>query len=381
MKITKRVVDGLKPGAFVWDRGFGCKATETGTKVYVVSYRIGRRKRRYTIGTHGHPWTPDVARKEAARLLTLVGAGLDPMATKMAARTAPTVRDLAERFLREHVEAKKKPKTQEEYRRLVDKNILPVLGSRAITAVTAADVGALHHRFRRTPTTANRAIAVLSKAMTLAERWGLRLGGTNPCRGLERYNETKRRRYLSPDELARIGRALADAERDGTLSIFAIAAIKLIVLTGARRHEILSLRWEHVDLDAGELRLPDSKTGAKTLYLAPAAIEVLRALPHVAGNPHVIVGRRAGAHLVNLKDPWQTIRAAAKVDGVMIHDLRRTHASIGINAGLALATVGGLLGHATPTTTARYAFLSGGTLKGAAELVGQRIATAMGNGR
>ena len=388
-KITKQVVDALTPGTFVWDRGFGVKATETGSKVYVISYRIGRRKRRYTIGKHGAPWTPDTARKEAHRLLTLACSGVDPMEVKTAGRKAPTMRELAERFLTEHVEAKKRPKTQEEYRRLVEARILPALGGRAVTAVTTADVSGLHHRLRRTPTTANRTIAVLSKMLSLAVRWGLRPDGTNPARHVERYREQARQRYLNADEFRRLGGVLAAAhhgpvrlgDKDVRLSPTALNAIALLIFTGARRGEVLTLKWEHVNLERGVLALPTSKTGFKQIMLNAAAIRVLSALPRVEGNEYVLPGLREGQHLVNVTDTWHAVRTLAGLKDVRLHDLRHSLASVGAGAGLSLPIIGGLLGHTQAQTTKRYAHLAADPLRAAAELVGARIAAAMGMGR
>jgi integrase len=390
-RITKRVVDGLKPGAFVWDRGFGVKATETGSKVYVISYRIGRRKRRYTLGKHGAPWTPDTARKEAHRLLTLAGSGVDPMEMKTAGRKAPTMRELAERFLLEHVEAKRKASTAKLYRGILDKVVVPALGSRAVSEVTRADLATLHHRLRRTPTHANRTLLVVSKMMNLAERWGLRPDGSNPARHVERFPEQERQRYLSSDEFKRLGEALADADRGPVavrsepepvrLSPMALAAIRLLIYTGARRGEILSLKWEHVNLELGVLNLPTSKTGFKVIMLNAPAITVLTTLPRVEGNPYVLPGLREGQHLVNVSDTWYAVRALAGLKDVRLHDLRHSLASVGAGAGLSLPIIGGLLGHTQAQTTKRYAHLSADPLKAAAELVGARIAAAMGSGR
>ena len=387
MKITKRVVDRLEPGAFVWDQGFGVKATDTGAKVYVVSYRIGQRKRRYTIGRHGAPWTPDNARKEANRLLTLVGAGVDPMEAKTAGRTAPTVRELAERFLTEHVAAKRKASTAKLYRGIVDKVILPTLGSRAVTDVTRADLATLHHRLRRTPVHANRTLLVVSKMMNLAERWGLRADGSNPARHVERYPEQARQRYLSTGEFRRLGEVLAAAERGPvevsgepelvTLSPTALAAIGLLIFTGARREEILSLKWAHVDLEHGVLRLPTSKTGFKVVVLNAPAITILAALPRVEKNPYVLPGLRKGRHLVNVTATWHVVRALAGIKDVRIHDLRHSMASVAADAGLSLPVIGKLLGHTQAQTTQRYAHLSADPLKVAAEMIGERIVAAM----
>ena len=391
MKITKQVVDDLKPGTFVWDRGFGVKATETGTKVYVVSYRIGRRKRRYTIGRHGAPWTPDSARREAHRLLTQAGSGVDPMEIKAAGRKAPSMRELAERFLAEHVEVKCRPRTAALYRGIVEKVVLPKLGSRAVTDVTRADLAALHHRLHRTPTQANRTLLIVSKMMNLAERWGLRPDGSNPARHVERFREQARQRYLSSDEFKRLGDALAAADRGPVkvqsapepvrLSPMALAAIRLLIYTGARRSEILSLKWEHVDLKRGVLTLPTSKTGFKVVMLNEPARAVLTALPRVEENPYVLPGLREGRHLVNVSDTWYMVRDLAGLKDVRLHDLRHSLASVGAAAGLSLPIIGGLLGHTQAQTTKRYSHLAADPLKAAAELVGARIAAAMGMGR
>src|SRR5262249_49084455 len=154
------------------------------------------------------------------------------------------------------------------------------------------------------PYQANRCLAVLSKMMNLAEAWGLRSDGSNPCRHVKKYREYKRERYLTPDELRRLGAVLADPTTKATESPFAIAAIGLLVLTGARLTEILTLRWEYVDLDHEVLRLPDSKTGAKSIYLNAAAITLLRTMPRMQDNPHVIAGKKDGARLVNLQKSW-----------------------------------------------------------------------------
>jgi integrase len=386
-KISKRTVDALQPGAFLWEGRFGVKCTEAGSRVYVAQYRHGRRVRRYTIGKHGAPWTPELARREAARILTLVDGGADPMATKSAARTAPTVRELAERFMREHVDAKRKQTTAKLYRGLLDKMILPALGSRAVADVTRADVTALHHRHRTTPVHANRMLLLISKLMNLAERWGMRVDGSNPARHVERFPEQPRQRYLSGDEFQRLGAAMSAAARGPvtvpdtaepvTLSPMALAAIGLLIFTGARRGEVLALQWAHVDLEHGLLTLPTSKTGFKVVQLNGPARAILATLPRVAGNPHVLPGLRRGQHLVNVNTTWEAVRALAGLQDLRLHDLRHSHASIGAGEGLSLPIIGALLGHSQPATTARYAHLATSPLRAASELIGERIEAAM----
>lgn len=406
-KITKRVVDSLKiaPGnqsgeAVLWDdevQGFGVRLRAGGTKTYLVHYRVrgGRNAplRKYTIGRHGSPWTADEARAEAKRILGLVEAGADPAASKAAHRGAINVASLAARFLAEHVEPKCKPRTAIEYRRLIDKIILPKLGKKLATDVVRGDIAKLHHAYRDTLYDANRTLAVLSKMFTLAEKWGERPDGSNPCRHVEKYQEHKRERMLSAEELGNLGKTLVAAEqgkikaRDKKtgketerLLVFTphvIAAIRLLVFTGARLREVLGLRWEWIDFERGEARLPDSKTGAKTLHFPPPALEVLKSLPRVDGNPHVIIGGVPGACLVNLEKPWLAIREAAGLGDVRLHDLRHAFASVAAASGMGLPIIGKMLGHTQAQTTQRYAHLASDPVKAAAASVAGKISAAM----
>jgi integrase len=318
-KITKRTIDQLSPSGrdvLLWDpeiKGFGLRCRTTGAKHYVLKMRVGGRQRWITIGRHGSPWTPDTARHEALRLLGLRATGKDPAAERDRQKKALTIAELAERFLAEHVARRCKRRTDEEYRRVIRLYVRPLLGHHRIADLTRADVAQLHHQLRDRPYQANRCLAVLSKIMNLAEAWGLRLDGSNPCRHVQKFREDKRERYLTREELQRLGKAIAQAERAKSESPFAIAAIALLILTGARMSEILTLRWEHVDLINGILRLPDSKTGAKGIFLNEASAKILREIPRIAGNPYVIVGKKSGARLVNLQKPWRRLRAAANI--------------------------------------------------------------------
>jgi integrase len=384
-KITKRSVDALKPAdggaeAVLWDtevKGFGVRVQRGGSKSYILHYRggIGRGAtlRKLTIGRHGSPWTAEMARAEAKRLLGMVEGGADPAADRIARKEAPTVADLAERFLAEHADAKRKASTALEYRRLLDRIILPALGGRKVMDVTRHDTAKLHHGLRETPYQANRLLAVLSKMFNLAERWGLRPDGSNPCRLIEKFAERKRERMLSPAELARLGDALAAYGG----SPYAVAAVKLLVFTGARLGEVLGLKWEWIDFERGEARLPDSKTGAKTLHLPPPALAVLAVLPRLDGNPHVIAGAKDGASLVNLEKPWRAIRKAAGLDEVRLHDLRHAFASVAASSGMGLPIIGKMLGHTQAATTNRYAHLASDPVKAAAAAVAGKIAAAM----
>ena len=377
-RITKPFVDSLQPGEIGWDseiKGFGVRCQRR-DRVYVVKYRVAGRQRWLTIGKHGSPWTPDLARREARRVLGLVADGKDPAEKKQRDRSAPTIDALCDRFLDEHVEAKSKGRTATEYSRLIDRIVRPELGERKLEEVRTADVERLHFKFRATPYQANRLLALMSKMFN----WAGRRGEKNPCVGVERFPEHKRRRYLSSAELARLGAILSRAEREELTSPYVIAAIRLLIFTGARLNEILTLRWDQVDLERGWLNLADSKTGAKTIYLNGAAQKLLTTLPRLEGNPFVVPGERAGKHLVNIEKPWRRLRELARLPDVRLHDLRHSFAAIGAGAGLGLPIIGGLLGHTNALTTARYAHLAADPLREAADLIGVTLEKALSEG-
>jgi integrase len=380
-KITKRLVDALVPGntdLFLWDtdaRGFGLKLTPAGKKIYLLQYRTPgqRTPKRFTIGTHGSPWTPEMARKEAERILGSVAHGVDPAADRARTKEAPTVTEIAERFMEEHVLAKRKPRTGAEYQAIIRRIIIPTLGKKKCRDVNGTDISRLHHSLRSTPYMANRAIAVLSKMFNKAESWRERPALSNPCRGIEKFKEAKRERFLSPDELGRLGDALNSF--DG--SPYITAAIRILIFTGARLNEVLTLRWEWIDFSRQEIRLPDSKTGAKTIHLPPPALNVLSTLPRMEGNPHVICGLVPGACLVNLEKPWRKIRKEAGIADVRLHDLRHSFASVAASSGMGLPIIGKMLGHTQAQTTARYAHLADDPVKAAVAAVAGNIAAAM----
>jgi len=383
LKLTKRSVEALKPKekdyiAFDGELpGFGVRVMPSGKRFFLIQYRIHGRSRRVMLGQFG-PVTAEVARREAMRLLCEVrGLGSDPAAARDFERRANTVKQLGERFLDQYVRVRCKPSTQSEYRRSVEIFINPFLGEQRARSVTSADVAELQSMMAHIPYQANRTLGVLSKMMNLAETWGIRDKHTNPCEDIQRFPERKRERFLSARELARLGAALAQPELEGGESPYAVAAIRLLLLTGCRLSEIQKLEWRYVDLDAGELRLPDSKTGAKTVHLGDAALAILRELPRVPGNPFVITGKKDGAHLTDLQHPWQRIRKAADLEDVRIHDLRHTFASGGLAAGEGLPMIGKLLGHTQVQTTARYAHLAADPIKAAANKISERLAAAL----
>ena len=258
--------------------------------------------------------------------------------------------------------------------------ILPKLGRRRVDSVTRADVSKFHHSLRSTPYKANRALALLSKVMNLAEEWGLRLDGSNPCRHVERYRERSRERFLSADEMVRLGNVLAEVERKSSEHPSAILAIRLLLLSGARKSEILNLTWQEVDLERACLRLTDSKTGQKVIPLGAPALELLGNAQRADGNAHVCWGNRPAAPLVGLQKIWERVRASADLEDVRIHDLRHSFASVGAAGGESLLIVGRILGHLESRTTERYSHLSADPLKQAADRISGEIAAAM-NGK
>jgi integrase len=217
-------------------------------------------------------------------------------------------------------------------------------------------------------------LAALSTIFTFAERLGERPDGSNPCRHVERFPQKRREHFLSPNELARLGDVLA--AYDG--GPFVPAAIKLLVFTGARPGEVLGLQWKFIDIERGEARLPDSKSGAKTLHLAFPALDVLRSLPRLEGEPYVLGGKRGTTFI---EAPWRRIRAAAGLGDVHLQDLRHSFASVAAAGGMGLPIIGKILGHTQAQTTQRYAHLASDPVKAAVATVAARIAAAMkGNG-
>ncbi len=372
-KLTKRAVDALKPNgkdAVYWDSeltGFGVRVRKSGRKHYVVQTRLNGRLRWFTIGQHG-PFTPDDARTEALQILAGARKGTDPATVRATSPAAPVMSDLGKRFLEEYVATHCKPTTREEYARRVRLYINPTIGTVKVAAVARQDIAKLHHAMRDVPYQANRTLAVLSKMFSLAEVWGWRADGSNPCRHVKVYKERPRERFLTPEETDRLGEVLHEAEVEMPS---AVAAIRLLLLTGCRLSEIPTLRWEYIR--AGCIELPDTKTGRRAVPLGPAARAVLDGLPREDGNPWVIAGKLPGAHLTDLQRPWRRIRARAGLEDVRIHDLRHSFASRALALGESLTMIGKLLGHTRVQTTARYAHLARDSMQSAAARVTESI--------
>ncbi|MCK5778802.1 MAG: tyrosine-type recombinase/integrase [Rhodospirillales bacterium] len=388
-KLTKTYIDGLKAEdkpVYYWDdyiKGFGLKVLPTGNKKYVFKYRIsggGRRgqQRWYAIGTHG-TITPDKARQIAQQVAGAIAEGRDPQGQKLAFRNAATIHDLWKRFEKEHL-GRRKPSTSRHYKQIWAKHIKPRLGTKKVVDVNRDDIHRLHHQMSSHPYQANRAVAVLSKMFNLAEVWGMRPDGSNPCRHVEKYPERSRERYLNEEELGRLGEALQLGLAAQTETPHMVAAIELLLFTGARVGEILGARWEWVDYQKRVIALPDSKTGAKNIYLSDDAIAVLKRLeklPQRKKNDFVIAGGIKKKPLSDLRHPWLRIRERAGLEGVRLHDLRHTAASIGVTVGMNLPVIGRLLGHTQAQTTQRYAHVANDPALAAADQIGAHIRAAM----
>jgi len=385
MNLTKRTVESAvwhgREGTadYRWDDdlpAFGIRVYPSGRKSFIVSYRAQGRQHFHTLGQFG-PMTVHEAKTSALGVLAAVRRGDDPAGDRSNYRKAPTMADLFERFMHEHALPRKKATSVETDKRIWELHVLPQVGKRKIADMERADVSRLHAEMAETPYQANRLLAVLSKAFNLAEVWGWRTDGSNPCRHVQRFREEKRERFLSDEELGRLSQVLTEAEQAGLESPFAIAAIRLLILTGCRVGEIVKLSWGEVDFERRCLRLADSKTGKKTVYLNTAALQVLSDLDRDPDNPHIIQGNVAGNHLIGLTRIWFRIRRRAGLEEVRLHDLRHTYASVGAGMGLSLPIIGKLLGHTQAVTTQRYAHLAANPMHEAAERIGASLGAAL----
>lgn len=387
-KITKRELDALQSKAsrpaFLWDgslAGFGVKALPSGKKVFLTKYRTnggGRDapQRWLTLGTYG-PITLDEARRLAQRALAAVAEGKDPQGLKLEQREAPVLDDVWTRFEADILPSRK-PTTAKEYCSQWGNLIKPKFGKTRVETIAASEIDRFHKSLRDSPYRANRVLALLRRLMSLAEAWGMRSPGTNPCSRVEQFRERARQRYLDATELQAIGNAIDALIAEKAISPTAGNAIELLALSGARLSEILNAQWDWIDSDKGTMLLPDSKTGAKPVYLSAAAIAVLKRQKDIAEKSvYVFPSSRTGKPLVNLRKSWVQICERAKIKGVRLHDLRHTVASVAVGQGASLPLIGKLLGHSQAQTTMRYAHIDIDPALKAANQVGAAIGAAM----
>jgi integrase len=395
-RLTDRVVRDLPPPAngarITYDAdvaGFGARVTAGGARSYVLNYRTrAGRERRYTIGS-AVDWQAVAARRFASDLRQRIRSGYDPLAELEEERAAPTIHALCDRFARDYLDTGKlRPATIEQYRSLMDgpanapkrgapratafEGLRKAWGPRKVEGITFADVEALHARVTHSaPYLANRLVALLSRLFNLAIRWGWR--SDNPTRGIERNAETKRQRFLRPDEIAALTAALAECPDQQAANI-----VRLLILTGSRRNEVLAMRWDQLDLGAGVWTKPGHTTKQKTEHRVPLsapARQILAALwAERPDGDWVFPGLGDSGHREGIKSAWPSICQAAGIAEVRVHDLRHTYASVLASAGLSLPIIGQLLGHTQTQTTARYAHLLDDPLRAATERVGAIVA-------
>lgn len=398
-KLTKRLVETTRPGTrdiLIWDtelKGFACKITPKGKRVYLLYYRtVDGDERRPKIGLHGAV-TCDQARTMAQRWLGEVALGADPSQEKRARRKAASVSDLCAQFIDEHCKRRLKATTYATYTSIIANHIIPLIGSLKIEQVRQADIERLKRavedgqtrktvklgkqrisKVRGGKGSANRVLTVLSKMFNFAEANELRARGTNPVRHVQRNPDNHRERFLSNKEFARLARTLSDLERGGAEDPRVIALLRMYLYTGLRRMELLTLEWRFVDFDDRCLRLPDTKTGRKVTYLGDAAVALLEALPRVEGNPYVFPGDVEGGHFVAINKAWYRIRKLAGLNDVTLHDLRRSWGSVGASNGMSLLMIGKAMGHKTTKATEIYARISDNARRDATEAIADRIA-------
>ena len=318
-------------------------------------------------------WSVAAARKEAEELRVRVSRGEDPLADRANTREAPTVADLAEDYIERHLPTKR-PSSQEDDRRMIRTHILPALRNVKVADVDHKTIAALHSRItkRGTATRANAVKRLLSKMFSLSILWGYR--SSNPCVGVVMNPEHHRERFLSPEEAGRLMKALArDEDRESA------NAIMLALLTGARRSELLKATWDQFDLKTGIWTKPSSHTKQKRIHrvpLTPHAHELLVAMRKDA-PPHETHLFPTRAKIGDVRPAWERIRADAGLGDVRFHDLRHSYASLLVNDGVELLTVGKLLGHSQAQTTMRYAHLADDTLRKATK----RVSKLVGNGK
>ncbi|MSP83089.1 MAG: DUF4102 domain-containing protein [Alphaproteobacteria bacterium] len=409
VRLTKRRVEEVTPEGrdlYLFDsevHGFGLRVRSSGVKSYFLQFRQGaggRRanKVRYTIGRHGQPWTVEQARRHAKTLLAQAKTGTDPVIARNTERAAMTVAELCDLYLAKvptlvlpQRGRPKKASTLAIDRGRIVRHIVPLLGNKRVRDLTSRDIERFQERVAAGETkadvktgkhgrarvtggrgTAARTVGLFGGILSFAVKERIR--ADNPVRGVTRYSDTKRERYLSGEELTRLGDALAAVETERPVPV---AAIRFLALTGLRLSEALTLQWEHIDAELGCLRLPDSKTGARVVMLGAPALALLAVQPKLEGNPFVFPGERRGHHFVGLPKIWRKVRERAKLDGLRMHDLRHGFASVAAAGGNGVFIVGKLLGHADPKSTHRYVHLADSPVKAAADRTAETISARM----
>jgi integrase len=384
-RISLKAIAELAPSQTIWDsdvRGFGVRR-QRHAAVYVLKYRDSTGRQCFlTIGRHGSPWTPETARAKARTHLAGLAERRSGPDAKAGPLSSQTLEEFSKAYLERYALLHKKPRSVAEDQRNLELHILPVLGAKRMAEITAADVAQFHTLRGKCPANANRCLALLSHIFSIGAKWGAIPAGINPCRGIRRFRERFRERFLSAEEVVSLGKALADADRSSASRSEdwrAVNILRLLVYTGARLSEILTLQWSWIHWEGGFARLPDSKTGTKTVPLPQPALDVLQRVSeeHGRSSKFVFPGKRAGSCFMGIQKPWQRIRLKAGLPDVRIHDLRHCFASTAVAHGESLYLVGAVLGHRTTSTTQRYAHLAMQPILDSANRTSGRLAALM----
>ena len=384
-RITNKLIEGLplpaKGNKVHWDtetKGFGIRITAAGAKSFVLRYTLNGRERRYTIGDYGP--TPGLntstARTIADELKGRIAKGQDPLEMRVSLREAPTVRNLCEDYLERHARPHKRPRSVRDDQSMIESHIVPKLGSLKVAAVGRRDIDTLHQSLKKHPYRANRVLALLSKMFNLAVEW--EWIGRNPAKGVRKFPEEKRERWLTTEELTRLTNALSKCKNKRAAN-----AIRLLTLTGSRKGEVLKAEWSQIDFERGVWTKPSAHTKQKRTEHVPLSAPALALLSEmkeeaVPDIPFIFPGDTPGKPLQDFKKEWTNILKRAKLENVRVHDLRHTYASHLVSSGLSLEIVGRLLGHTQAATTQRYAHLADDPLREATNRMGAIIENAEG---
>ena len=358
-KLTTQFVKNIKPTNQInlyWDdllKGFGLCVRPSGKKTFLLKYRIGRGRgaviRKQAIGSH-LVVSSEVARLKAKEWLLIASQGKDPCKVD---NDQTSMKEFSKIYIHKYAQIKKKKSSIAEDERLIKLQIIPYFGKTRVKDLTRSMVEKHHGSLHKTPHMANRFLALLSKMMNLAEKWEFRPLFSNPCKHVDRYKEKPREVYLKMDELERLG--LAMRKLKNLESEYVLKAIQMLILTGCRTGEILSLKWEYIDFENSCMNLPDTKTGERKIHLNPSALNVLNSMERK--YEYVFVSRVQNKQITTIRPTWKKICKLANLTNVRPHDLRHTFASHAINSGFSLPIIAKMLGHADIKTTERYAHL------------------------
>jgi integrase len=394
--ITDKLVRSLEPPETGYKKiydggpkriaGFGVLITAADRRSFILTYRNEEgRQRRYTIGTYGpDQWSVAAARKKAGALKRAIANGDDPLEAKQQTRSAPTMRDLCDRYCEEHLPDKRESGAKND-RAMIRNTVKPKLGNRKVAAVTHSEIDKLRRDLKQTPFLANRTLSLLSTMFSLAMKWGWR--SDNPAKGVTRYPEPKRTRYLTPDEFKRLTEALSKYPEMAKRPKFAAQVanvVRLLLLTGARSGEVLKAEWSQFNLEKGEWVKPGGTTKQKTEHRVPLSAPAVTLLKDILADAKtdndgklvsrfVFPGRNPDRPIPEFKDEWPVIRDMADLSDVRAHDLRHSFASVLASKGASLPMIGALLGHTNPATTARYTHLFSDPLRVLADEVGHVV--------